>query len=68
MFFLSYYWNYFEYSVYLHDLIETTHEFLKMLEEHTSKIKHVFVQRCRTARKSTKKKNTKKKSNENDGK
>ncbi|CAF2742413.1 unnamed protein product [Rotaria sp. Silwood2] len=53
-------------SVYLHDLIESTHEFLKMLEEHTSKIKHVFVQRRRTARKSATKKNTKKKKNEND--
>ncbi|CAF3327336.1 unnamed protein product [Rotaria sp. Silwood1] len=53
-------------NVYLHDLIESTHEFLKMLEEHTSKLKHVFVQRRRTARKSTTKKNTKKKKNEND--
>ncbi|CAF1001865.1 unnamed protein product, partial [Rotaria sordida] len=49
-------------NIYLHDLIESTHEFLKMLEEHTTKLKHVFVQRCRTARKST---TTKKKKNEN---
>ncbi len=47
-------------STYLHDLVESTHEFLKMLEEHTTKLKHVFVQRRRTARKpSTKKKKTK---------
>lgn len=40
---------------YLQDLVETTHEFLKLLEEHTSKLKHVFVQRRRTARKPKKK-------------
>jgi hypothetical protein len=47
-------------STYLHDLIETTHEFLKLLEEHTTKLKHVFVQRRRV----THKKPTKKKKNE----
>lgn len=46
---------------YLQDLVETTHEFLKMLEEHTSKSKHVFVQRRRAARKSTTKSKKKKK-------
>ncbi|CAF1342072.1 unnamed protein product [Adineta steineri] len=51
-------------SAYLHDLVESTHEFLKLLEEHTTKLKHVFVQRCRTARKPVTKKNTKKKNDE----
>ncbi|CAF0814816.1 unnamed protein product [Adineta ricciae] len=48
-------------SIYLHDLVESTHEFLKLLEEHTNKLKHVFVQRRRTARKPTTKKSSKKK-------
>ena len=52
---------------YLQDLAETTHEFLKMLEEHTSKLKHVFVQRRRTARKSSKKSKKKKKQEETSG-
>jgi hypothetical protein len=39
-----------------------------MLEEHTTKVKHVFVQRRRTARKATTKKNTKKALKENQGK
>ncbi len=51
-------------STYLHDLVESTHEFLKMLEEHTTKVKHVFVQRRRVARKPTTKK---KKTKENPG-
>ena len=52
-------------SSYLRDLIESTHEFLKLLEEHTSKLKHVFVQRRRAARKSgtTKKSRKNKKKN-----
>jgi hypothetical protein len=54
----------FFFSTYLHALVETTHEFVKMLEEHTTKLRHVFVQRCRVARKST----TKKKTNENQSK
>jgi hypothetical protein len=45
--------------VYLHDLVETTHEFLKLLEEHINKVKHVFVQRRRAARKSNKSKKKK---------
>ena len=48
-------------SGFLHDLIESTHEFLKLLEEHTSKLKHVFVQRRQAARKSTTSKKKKKK-------
>jgi hypothetical protein len=56
------------FSAYLHDLVESTHEFVKMLEEHTTKVKHVFVQRRRTARKATTKKNTKKALKENQGK
>lgn len=55
------------FSTYLHDLVETTHEFLKLLEEHTKKLKHVFVQRRRTARKSSSKKKTKKKGKDNPG-
>ncbi len=51
------------FSIYLHDLVESTHEFLKMLEEHTTKLKHVFVQRRRVARKPI----SKKKKNENPG-
>ena len=55
-------------SVYLHDLVESTHEFLKLLEEHTKKLKHVFVQRRRAARKSsTKKKKNKTKSKKTPG-
>ena len=46
--------------------METTHEFLKMLEEHTTKLKHVFVQRRRNARKPTTKKK-KKATKENPG-
>jgi hypothetical protein len=45
--------------------VESTHEFLKMLEEHTTKMKHVFVQRRRATRKAT---TTKKKKKENEGK
>lgn len=55
------------FSTYLHDLVESTHEFLKLLEEHTKKLKRVFVQRRRVARKSSSKKKTKKKSKDNPG-
>ncbi|CAF2135393.1 unnamed protein product [Rotaria magnacalcarata] len=55
-------------SAYLHDLIECTHEFLKMLEEHTTKLKHVFVQRRRVARKPGTRNNKKKQKNVNEEK
>ena len=55
------------FSGYLHDLVESTHEFLKLLEEHTTRLKHVFVQRRRAARKPSSKKKTKKKSKDNPG-
>jgi hypothetical protein len=38
-----------------------------MLEEHTSKLKHVFVQRRRAARKPTTKKNKNSKKNKKNG-
>jgi len=51
-------------KAFLHDLIESTHEFLKLFEEHTAKLKHVFVQRRRAARKATKSKKKSKKKKE----